>query len=135
MDVSAIQISQVASDSAGLRTVVAGPTPTSAGSDVQVNTFSQTYAGSLSRSGQPGMVGLVDRLRVDYQAFRARMGETDIVGETKAGSASSAKVFETVMKESLRTQVDIFELSISFNAGLTATQQSQSGVKTLVEKT
>jgi hypothetical protein len=38
------------------------------------------------------------------------------------------------MNLALRAQMDMFEMSVAFNAGLTASQQSQSGVKTLVEK-
>jgi len=138
MDVSVQLLAQAAMDQGGQRAIGAGITagPAGAGQTSHVQSFSQAFPSAANRAEGADMTGLIDRMRNDFEAFRSRLnpaGEASSIDPSS--SQGSVQQMETVMRDSLQTQVDIFEMSISFNAGLTATQQSQSGVKTLVEKT
>lgn len=140
MDVSVQLLAQGPMDQSAQRAVGTASNPTAApaanAGTGHVQNFSQAFPSGANKVQPGSMTGLVDRIRTDFEAFRGRLNPSaDTSSVRTASGLSAAEHMEKVMTESLRTQVDIFELSISFNAGLTATQQSQSGVKTLVEKT
>jgi len=140
MDVSVQLLAQGPMDQGAQRAVgsVSNPTvaPAASTGTGHVQNFSQAFPSGANKVQPGGMTELVDRIRTDFEAFRDRLNPSADASAVRTTSGlSPAEHMEKVMDQSLRTQVDIFELSISFNAGLTATQQSQSGVKTLVEKT
>ncbi len=88
----------------------------------------------------PGVAGAasqtIDRIRADFDLMRHRLSAPAAHGAHALAStpASPAAQLEAVMKQSIKLQAEIFQIAISFQAGLTASQQSQSGVKTLIEK-
>lgn len=140
MDVSVQLLAQASMEQGGQRAVGAGvnaaPAAASAAPAGHVQSFNQAFPTAANRVDSSNMTGLIDRIRHDFDAFRLRLDPAASAHSVPAGaSLSPAEEMKQVMNQSLQTQVDIFEMSISFNAGLTATQQSQSGVKTLVEKT
>jgi hypothetical protein len=67
----------------------------------------------------------LDRLRADFQRLHQRIEHPD---------RQHAASMHDLMDRALRTQMDVFTTAIGFHAGLSATQQSQHGVRTLVEK-
>jgi hypothetical protein len=82
-----------------------------------------------------GLAGAVDRMRAEFEAMRQRASAPATSAYSQAAAAASpASQLEAVMNQSLKAQTEIFQMALSFNAGLTASQQSQSGIKTLVEK-
>jgi hypothetical protein len=99
-------------------------------------------------STSSGIAQMVDRLRADFSAMRGRLSQpvetqltvransvNSVNGANSARNAAApAAQLEAVMNQALRTQTEIFQVAVSFQAGLTASQQSQSGIKTLVEK-
>jgi hypothetical protein len=49
-------------------------------------------------------------------------------------AAAPAAQLQAAMNQAIKTQTEIFQVAVSFQAGLTASQQSQGAVKTLIEK-
>ena len=81
-----------------------------------------------------GLTGVIDRVRADFEAFRLRLSrqnDPQIVDQTPT---QALQHLGDSMDRAVKTQVDILELGLALNAGLTATQQSQNSVKTLLEK-
>ena len=94
--------------------------------------FGRTQAGADSRFG---VDGVIDRVRADFESFRMRMAaDQDVRYVNSASKLSPPEEMTRAMNAALRSQMHILEVGVAFNAGLTATQQSQNGVKTLVEK-
>lgn len=96
---------------------------------------------SIDASPQSGptdsLANTIDRIRVEFDVLRHRLVEPD---SRWSGSRAThqtspqASQLEAVMNQSMRIQTGVFQMAVSFQAGLTASQQAQSGVKTLVEK-
>lgn len=115
--------------------------PTAPGADT-VNVIRAGDAfGKPGGVDRPSVTGVIDRVRADFEAFKlraSRQGDGLVSAPTHrpsgAGRASETERMQTLMNDALRAQVDIFELTVTFNAGLTASQQSQGAVKTLIEK-
>lgn len=81
------------------------------------------------------LAAAVDRMRADFESMRQRASAPASNSNALSAVASSpAGQLEAVMNQSLKAQTEIFQMALTFNAGLTASQQSQSGIKTLVEK-
>lgn len=113
---------------------LAAPATAGAG-PAKVMSFTQAFPSQAKGVNEAGFPGMVDRLRADFNAFRHRLyAGQDPSTHRVSSEADAAERMDRMMRDALRTQVDIFELSVSVNAGLTAAQQSQSGVKTLLEK-
>jgi hypothetical protein len=100
---------------------------------LEVKSASQTAA---SQQVAPSQVeGFVDRVRGEFEAFRARLATTGEARSVNTNAKQSVtQELTDSMNASLRMQMQIFELSVMFNAGLTIAQQSQGSVKTLIEK-
>ena len=93
-----------------------------------------------------GIAGMVDKMRADFALFRQRMNEPNGLSNSPGlartnGSLAVSDIsnsalaqMQLVMAWSLRTQTDVLQMAVGFHAGLSATQQSQNAVKTLVEK-
>jgi len=84
------------------------------------------------------ITGAIDKIRSDFEAFRVRLDQQRDAG-LSAGTSTHARQdpvaqLSASMDRAVRTQVDILEFGIALNAGLTASQQSQNSVKTLLEK-
>ena len=118
-----------------------------------------THALPTAQAGSPSVVtvnaqavdasdfaSVIDKLRVDFAQFRQRLTHAGGASATPAsGSAINNQAaaaaggnplaeMQRVMAWSLRTQTDMLQMAVGFHAALSATQQSQNGVKTLVEK-
>ena len=86
------------------------------------------------KAGVTDLPGAIDKLRADFDMFRLRLerqADTKVVSESPR---DAVQALSDAMDRSVRTQVNILELGVALNAGLTATQQSQNSVKTLLEK-
>jgi hypothetical protein len=98
--------------------------------------FSEAFQRSdMSSKGGLGVSGVLDRVRADFEAFKLKMGtshEPTLVNSD--AKFSPTENLTQAMNAAMRAQINIFEIGVTFNAGLTATQQSQNSVKTLVEK-
>lgn len=85
-----------------------------------------------------GFSSTVDRIRDAFALLQSDHKLQPAIGLAGRGSASasvpSPDTLASAMREALRIQTEVFKLSVGFHAGLSASQQSQSGVKTLVEK-
>jgi hypothetical protein len=93
-----------------------------------------------------GIASIVDKMRADFAMFRLRVNEPSGLAVSQApmgpnGSVTASDMsnsalaqMQQVMAWSLRTQTDVLQMAVGFHAGLSATQQSQNAVKTLVEK-
>jgi hypothetical protein len=102
------------------------------GQQATATPMSQAFANAKTEA--PNVAGIVDRLRADFEAFRARLQQPSQAANVPVDGRSSVQQLSDMMDRSIRTQVDMLELGISLNAGITAAQQSQSGIKTLIEK-
>lgn len=121
---------------------------------IQVSVAAQLDLASALRSApsraatQPGVFAAIDRLRDDFAALDTRL---DLRSPSRPGAASGLAglgpnetqglarsadgvSLESAMRDALRIQTEVFKLSVGFHAGLSASQQSQNGVKTLIEK-
>lgn len=83
-----------------------------------------------------GLSQTIDRIRTEFDAMRNRLvaPSAQSVLVHSNSHASPAAQLESVMNQSIKMQTGIFQIAVSFQAGLTASQQTQSGIKTLVEK-
>ena len=80
---------------------------------------------------QPGQPSLVDNLAAAADRWRAEFAAAQTrVSVVSAGSHP----LEAAMNRSLQLQAEIFRVSAGFHIGLSANQQSQGAVRTLVEK-
>lgn len=145
MDITAVS---AASSVATLESAALAAPPVQRQLMVQISPAAKAELGmSLSNAAREhgtnsGMAQMVDRLRADFSAMRGRLSQpVEAQLSVRANSFNSAKNaatpaahLEAVMNQALRTQTEIFQVAVSFQAGLTASQQSQSGIKTLVEK-
>ena len=101
-------------------------------SGVSALPLSQAYSHQVAPD--TGLVGIIDRVRADFESFRLRLGkqrDPQVVDQTPR---EALQHLSDSMDRAVRTQVDILELGVTLNAGLTAAQQSQNSVKTLLEK-
>jgi hypothetical protein len=103
---------------------------------------------AFSGNGDQGtdIASIVDKMRADFAMFRQRLNEPIGLADSPApvgqnGSVTASDMsnsalaqMQQVMAWSLRTQTDVLQMAVGFHAGLSATQQSQNAVKTLVEK-
>jgi hypothetical protein len=104
--------------------------------DLSFSRFSEAFQRQdLSVKGGFSVSGVLDRVRADFEAFKLKMASSQEPTYVNAGTkASPTENLTQAMNSAMRAQINIFEIGVTFNAGLTATQQSQNGVKTLVEK-
>jgi hypothetical protein len=104
--------------------------------DLSFSRFSEAFQRQdLSVKGGFSVSGVLDRVRADFEAFKLKMANSQEPIYVNAGTkASPTENLTQAMNSAMRAQINIFEIGVTFNAGLTATQQSQNGVKTLVEK-
>jgi hypothetical protein len=114
---------------AGMREVAAKPPA----HDAAVMRFNDAF-GRTPKVADPNVAGVIDRIRADFESFRLRMAAGNETRLVNAQAQSGPAQLAESMNLALRAQMDMFEMAVAFNAGLTASQQSQSGVKTLVEK-
>lgn len=108
----------------------------SSGSGTQSNLVAMPMSQAYPTQGAPdvGLSGAIDRVRADFEAFRLRLErQKDPQAIDQNPRQAMAELSES-MDRAVRTQVNILELGLALNAGLTATQQSQNSVKTLLEK-
>jgi len=135
MEVSVQSLAQAAeAESAGQRPLGNSLSQGNANSNGQVVTFSQAYP-NISRPEHGRAVGAIDKLRNDFMSFQSRIltpGTAPVDG-TYANQPAIQAMRDT-MDRAVGMQAGLFQLSVSLNVGLTATQQSQSSVKTLIEK-
>lgn len=98
--------------------------------------FSEAFGGP-GAARKVDVAGLVDRMRMDFDRFRLRMEQNinpSLVNPRTASAKSSDQRLAEAMRESIRMQYDLMQFSVAFNVGISAAHQSQSGVKTLIEK-
>ena len=81
-----------------------------------------------------GVTGVIDRIRADYSNFRHQLDRQADPSAVDLSGKEPAQQLSDTMNLALKTQIDVLELGVTLNAGLTAAQQSQSSVKTLLEK-
>lgn len=81
-----------------------------------------------------GVAGVIDRIRSDYAGFRHRLEQRDDPSRVNLAGKDPVEQLNESMHHALKTQLDVLEFGITFHAGLTAAQQGQGGVKTLLEK-
>jgi len=79
-------------------------------------------------------LGMIDRVRADFESFRLRLERQRDPQLVDQAPRDAIQQLDESMNRAIKTQVDILELGVTLNAGLTATQQSQNSVKTLLEK-
>lgn len=76
-------------------------------------------------------VGIADNLAMAADRWRA---EFDAAQRRLISPSGQGSPLETAMNRSLQLQAEIFRVSAGFHIGLSANQQSQGAVRTLVEK-
>ena len=99
--------------------------------------ISASHAGAAPSSSPAGaLCQTIDRIRAEFDLMRHRLfaPAAHSTHASTSAAASPAVQLEAVMNQSMKIQTGIFQIAVSFQAGLTASQQSQSGVKTLIEK-
>lgn len=92
------------------------------------NAVPNTLMPKAIREGS-GVSGMIDKVRADFDAYRSRIGSG-----YQPAHGGGPNDMAGMVNHALRAQVEIFDTSIVFHAGLTVSQQSQNGVKTLIEK-
>ena len=89
--------------------------------------------GPESTGNLDSLTSTIDRMRARFQALSQQASNAQPASAVVGQSAALDRM-EHVMNQSIRMQAEIFQMAVNFHAGLTVTQQSQNGVKTLVEK-
>ena len=85
-------------------------------------------------SSEIGIIGIIDKVRADFETFRSKLVRQEDPQVISQNPRDAIQHLSDSMDRAVRTQVDILELGVTLNAGLTAAQQSQNSVKTLLEK-
>ena len=81
-----------------------------------------------------GLIGVIEQVRADFEAFRLRLQREQAPTVVEQSPQAALQQLSESMDRAVRTQVDILEFGVTLNAGLTAAQQSQNSIKTLLEK-
>ena len=128
----------LATADAGRPLAGAGPQPgqLNASNEATVLRFSEAFGGPAG-ARKVDVSGLVDRMRADFDKFRLRMEQKidpSIVNPRPTNTKNMEQRLAEAMHDSIRTQYDLMQFSVTFNVGISAAHQSQGGVKTLIEK-
>jgi hypothetical protein len=108
----------------------------SAGARSDIGLILSNFGQAQGKSPAGGWTQTVDRLRADFEAMRHRLSSPEQASMTLSAhrAAAPAAQLQAAMNQAIKTQTEIFQVAVSFQAGLTASQQSQGAVKTLIEK-
>lgn len=119
-------------DGRSLNQLGANPTATGSASGATAVPMGQAFPPQATT--EPGLTGMIDRLRAEYEAFKLRLQHQADTRVVTQGPEAAVKEMADSMNRAIRVQVNIIEMGVTMNAGLTAAQQGQGSVKTLLEK-
>lgn len=105
-----------------------GPAASSDATLLRVDDPARAAAGAES-----GLAAVIDKVRIEYALFRART-QPAAPALTPGSSATPLAQMQQVVSWAMSSQAGVLQAAVGFHAALSASQQSQNAVKTLVEK-
>lgn len=132
-----MNISALSGAATGLSDVSVGPARPLPASSNHGSSLPSVTTGAASHahdsSASRAMSSLIDRVRQDYQRNTWNIDRGIMVGPAGAGRSSIDLMVQTT-NQAMKLQNDMTRNFTTAQFGLTFAQQSQSGVKSLIEK-